>query len=127
MDSTPGNRVRLCAGRVSARVDVIESVEMELHGVNIDPQAVADFCTRHGIRKLSLFGSILRDDFGPDSDVDVLVEFDPERMPTLLDMVDMESELSQVIGRKVDLRTPQELSEYFREAVVRTAKVQYAA
>lgn len=100
---------------------------MELHAVQFDEQAIAAFCRRRGIRKLALFGSILRDDFGPNSDVDVLVEFHPASLPTLLDMVDMEGELSAMIGRKVDLRTPEDLSEYFRDAVTRTARVQYAA
>jgi predicted nucleotidyltransferase len=100
---------------------------MDVHGLHIDDQALAAFCRRRGIRKASLFGSILRDDFGPNSDVDVLVEFYPASLPTLLDLVDMEAELSALIGRKVDLRTPEDLSEYFRNAVVRTARVQYAA
>jgi hypothetical protein len=100
---------------------------MNLHGVQFEEQAMAAFCRRRGIRRLSLFGSILREDFGPQSDVDVLVEFDPASIPTLLDMVDMEGELSWIVGRKVDLRTPEDLSEYFREAVTRTARVQYAA
>jgi hypothetical protein len=100
---------------------------MDLHGIHFDEQALAAFCRRRGICKAALFGSILREDFGPDSDVDVLVEFYPASLPTLLDLVDMETELSQIIGRKVDMRTPEDLSEYFRDAVTRTAKVQYAA
>ena len=89
------------------------------------PQNKIDiFCRKHHIRKLSLFGSVLRDDFGADSDVDVLVEFEKGCVPGF-GIVAMEKELSEIIGRKVDLRTPNDLSKYFREQVVREAKVQY--
>jgi predicted nucleotidyltransferase len=74
-----------------------------------------------------VFGSALRDDFGPDSDVDILVEFADDAVVTLLDMARMEIELSEMIGRQVDMRTPQELSRYFRDEVLATAVVQYAA
>jgi predicted nucleotidyltransferase len=85
------------------------------------------FCERHHIRKLSLFGSVLRSDFRPESDIDVLVEFEPGQVPGHFGMAQMEEELSRVLGgRPVDLRTPQELSRYFREQVLETAKVQYA-
>jgi predicted nucleotidyltransferase len=100
---------------------------MDLNGIHFDPSALGAFCRRRGIRKLSLFGSVLRNDFGPESDVDILVEFAPDRIPTLLGMADMEMELSAMCGRKVDLRTPEDLLVYFREAVTRTARVQYAA
>jgi uncharacterized protein len=92
-----------------------------------DPVAIEAFCTRHDITRLSFFGSVLRDDFGPDSDVDVLVEFDPDRQVTLFDLTRMENELSRLLGRRVDLREPQELSPYFRNEVVANAEVQYAA
>ncbi len=95
--------------------------------IELDKQRIADFCRRNYIQRLSLFGSVLREDFGPDSDVDVLVQFEPGAVVTLLDMVRMEDELAQVIGRKVDLRTPQDLSRYFRDQVLATAVVQYAA
>ena len=85
-----------------------------------------DFCRRHHIRKLSIFGSYLRDDFGPESDVDLLVEFDPEHIPGLFDVAGMEIELSEMLGRKVDLRTAEDLSRYFRDEVVAQAEVQYA-
>ena len=75
------------------------------------------FCRRHHVRKLALFGSVLRDDFGPDSDVDVLVEFEPGHVPGLA-FFDMEAELSHLIGRQVDLNTPQFLSRYFRDTVL---------
>ena len=94
--------------------------------IAIDQKKLAEFCQRHRIRKLSLFGSVLRDDFRPDSDVDVLVEFEPGASAGFLRLAAMELELSQIIGRRVDLRTPPELSRYFRDEVVRTAQVQYA-
>jgi hypothetical protein len=100
---------------------------MDLHGIHFDDYAIAAFCRRRGIRKLALFGPILREDFASDSDVDVLLEFEPASLPTLLDMAAMQEELSQMVGRKVDLRTPEDLSQYFRDAVVRTARIQYAA
>ena len=89
------------------------------------PQAlVAPICARHGIRRLALFGSRLKGTARPDSDIDLLVEFQPAARPTLLDMVQIESELSVVFqGRKVDLRTANDLSPYFRDEVVRTARI----
>ena len=96
-----------------------------LHGIEIPRARIARFCGQYHIRKLALFGSILTDRFRADSDVDVLVEFEPENYPSYFDLVGMEQELSTVIGRKVDLRTPQELSRYFRDRVVATAAVQY--
>lgn len=100
---------------------------MTYHGINIPEDAVRDFCRRYRIQRLALFGSILRDDFGPDSDVDVLVEFEPDHVPGLLRAAGMELELSDIIGHKVDLRTPNDLSRYFRDKVLATAEVQYAA
>jgi hypothetical protein len=73
--------------------------------IDMDREAVAEFCRRWKIRELSFFGSILRDDFDEDSDVDVLVEFDPEAEPSLFDHMDMEEELSRILGRQVDLLT----------------------
>jgi predicted nucleotidyltransferase len=96
-----------------------------IHGVDIPRAEIESFCTRNHIRKLSLFGSILTDRFRPESDVDVLVEFEPGRGPSYFDLVGMEQELSAALGRKVDLRTPQELSRYFRDQVLATAVVQY--
>ena len=92
----------------------------------LSQRQVAEFCRKHHIKRLSLYGSVLRDDFRPDSDIDVLVEFEPGKTPGF-GIVDMEDELSRLAGRKVDLRTPQELSRYFREQVVREARVQYEA
>ncbi len=88
-------------------------------------EAIAEFCQRHRIRKLSLFGSVLRDDFRPDSDIDVLVEFEPGQVPGLLRMAGLEIELAGILERKVDLRTPAELSRYFRQQVVEDAELIY--
>jgi len=95
--------------------------------IKLDQEKIADFCRRHHIRKLALFGSVLRNDFGPDSDVDVLVEFEPGQTPGLIRLAGMEIELSTIFGRKVDLRTPAEISRYFRERVLESAEVQYDA
>jgi len=93
--------------------------------VSITKDQIADFCQRNHIRKFAFFGSILRDNFRPDSDIDVLVEFDPDAHVGLMRVVGIERELSELIGRKVDLRTPKELSKYFRDEVVAEAEVQY--
>ncbi len=93
-----------------------------------DDAALTELCRRHRIRRLSLFGSRLKGTARPDSDTDLLVEFEPEAEPTLLTMVAIERELSAMLGgRPVDLRTAEDLSRYFRDDVVRTAEVQYAA
>ncbi len=95
--------------------------------IRIDKEKIAAFCQAHHIVKLSLFGSVLTEHFRDDSDIDVLVEFDPEHIVTLFDIFDMEEELSKMLARKVDLRTPKELSRYFRDKVVGEALLQYAA
>lgn len=95
--------------------------------VKPDQVKIADFCRKHKIRRLSFFGSVLREDFRPDSDVDVLVEFDPSKRIGLIGLAALEIELSEIFGRKADLRTPQDLSRYFRDQVLATAEVQYAA
>ncbi len=93
-----------------------------------DRTALADLCRRHHVRRLSLFGSVLKGDARPDSDVDLLVEFEPGATPSLLDMAEIEIELSGLLGgRRVDLRTAQDLSRFFRDEVVREAETQYAA
>lgn len=92
---------------------------------HVNDPTLADFCRRHGIRKLSLFGSVLKGTDGPDSDVDLLVEFEPDAIPGLLEIVEMEDELSGLVGRRVDLRTPRDLSRYFRDEVVRSAEALY--
>jgi len=94
--------------------------------ISVPAVELAAFCRSYHIRKLAFFGSVLRDDFTPDSDVDVLVEFDPSHIPGLIRLAGMELELSKLLGgRKVDLNTPNCLSRYFRDRVVREAQVQY--
>ncbi|MBN1445372.1 MAG: nucleotidyltransferase family protein [Candidatus Omnitrophica bacterium] len=86
--------------------------------VSIPKDKIRDFCERNHINRLSLFGSIQRDDFNPDSDIDILVEFETGFTPGFFRFIDMEEELSSIFnGRKVDLRTPEDLSRYFREDV----------
>lgn len=95
--------------------------------ISVDKEQIAAFCRKHHIRRLALFGSVLRQDFPPDSDVDVLVEFEPESVPGLFGIARMERELSALLGeRKVDLRTPEDLSRYFRQSVLAEAELQYA-
>ena len=94
--------------------------------VDLPDEAIAKFCRRHHIRKLSIFGSALRDDFRDESDVDVLVEFEPGQTPGLA-FFSMERELSELLGRNVDLNTLQFLSPYFRDEVLAEAEVEYAA
>jgi hypothetical protein len=91
----------------------------------IPNEKLAEFCKRNSIRKLSLFGSALRGQLRPDSDIDLLVEFEEGHTPGLFSIVRMEMELTEVLGRKVDIRTPQELSRYFRDEVMRHAQLAY--
>ena len=98
--------------------------DMIHHGVDIPQKQIAEFCHRHGIRRLALFGSILRDDFRPESDIDVLVEFQPG-VKVGLRFFAIERELSEILGRRVDLNTPGFLGKYYREEVLREAEVQY--
>jgi predicted nucleotidyltransferase len=99
----------------------------KFHSIEVDPDKLAAFCRRHGIHRLSLFGSILRSDFRPDSDVDVLVEFPPGQTPSLMDLGGMQVELSEMLGREVDLKTPGFISPRIRRNVLSEAQVQYAA
>jgi predicted nucleotidyltransferase len=99
---------------------------MQRSRIVIDQDKLAKFCRRNHIRRLALFGSVLRDDFRPDSDVDVLVEFEPGHVPGLR-FFGLEKELSKILGREVDLNTPRFLSPYFRSQVLAEAEVQYAA
>lgn len=93
----------------------------------ISRERIAAFCEANGVRRFAIFGSALRDDFHAESDVDVLVEFEPDRIPGLLGVARMERELSVLFaGRRVDLRTPEDLSRYFRQRVLEEAEVQYA-
>lgn len=94
--------------------------------IEVPRDRVAEFCSRHHLRKLSLFGSVLRDDFGPDSDVDVLVEFEPEHTPGFFGLFAMERELGEILGgRQVEINTARSLSPYFRDEVLAQAEVQY--
>jgi uncharacterized protein len=95
--------------------------------LKVPKEKIGEFCRKHHIRKLSFFGSILREDFDTESDVDVLVEFERGHVPGFFRLFDMEEELSSLLGgRKVDLRTPEDLSRYFRDEVIRISEVQYA-
>jgi len=94
--------------------------------IELPKERIEKFCKRHHIRKLSLFGSALRDDFSPVSDFDILVEFDPAHIPGFIRLAGMEIELTEILGRKVDMRTAQDLSRYFRDEVLNSSKVQYA-
>jgi len=96
--------------------------------IAIPEQQLAAFCHRYGIHSLSIFGSALRPDFNDDSDIDILVEFEPDHTPGLFTIARMERELSSMLGgRKVDLRTPNDLSRYFRQQVLADAEIQYTA
>jgi Predicted nucleotidyltransferases len=94
--------------------------------IPIDENAIAELCDRHHVRRLALFGSVLRGDFRPDSDVDLLVEFEPGRTPGF-GFIGLQDELSRLLGRRVDLNTPQCLSACFRDKVLAEAEVIYAA
>lgn len=94
--------------------------------LDVPGERLAAFCRRRHIRRLAFFGSVLRPDFRPDSDVDVLVEFEPAGLPGLFGMARMERELSELLGgRKIDLRTPEDLSPYFRKSVLDEAEVRH--
>lgn len=93
--------------------------------IDIPTDKIADFCHRNHIHKLSLFGSVLRDDFRPDSDVDVLVEFETGHVPGFFRLHDVEEEITAILGRSTDLLTPQDLSRYFRDEVIANSMVLY--
>src|SRR5450432_3881676 len=96
-------------------------MDTQITNITIPYPQIQDFCERNRIRKLALFGSVLRSDFGADSDVDMLVEYEPEARVGLLGMAGHEIELTRLMSRKVDLRTPQDLSRFFRQQVVEQA------
>jgi len=98
---------------------------MIYHNIDIPKEKIEEFCRKNHIAKLSFYGSILRDDFGPKSDIDILVEFEPGRVPGLLTMAGLEIELGEMLGQKVDLRTAAELSRHFRDEVLREAVEQF--
>jgi uncharacterized protein len=91
----------------------------------IPSEKITQFCQHYHIQKLSFFGSVLRDDFSPESDIDILAEFSLQHIPGLIGLSAMEQELSAILQRKVDLRTPEDLSSYFRQEVLDSAVVQY--
>ena len=93
--------------------------------IGLPKDQLVDFCRRRRVKKLSLFGSVLREDFGPESDVDVLVEFESDAIIGYFELADMEMELSELLGRKADIRTPGELSRYFRHSVLAAAETLY--
>ena len=95
--------------------------------IDIPHERIADFCQRYNIRRMALFGSVIRDDFTPESDVDVLVEFGPGRTPGLKFFGEIPDELSEIVGRKVDLNTAGDLSRYFRDEVLAEAEDIYVA
>lgn len=95
--------------------------------IDIPKKYIADFCRRHHICRLALFGSVLRDDFNPESDVDVLVEYEPGTRVGLIRLARLELELEEILGRKVDLNTPGFLGKYYREQILTEAEVQYDA
>ena len=95
--------------------------------ISVDNEGIAAFCRKHHIRRLALFGSVLREDFTPNSDIDVLADFEPGHSPGLFVIARLERELSATLeGRRIDLRTAEDLSRYFRDDVLREAEVQYA-
>ena len=94
--------------------------------IDLPREEIAEFCKRNHIRRLSLFGSALHGKLRTGSDIDLLVEFDPNHIPGLIGLARMEAELSDMLGRKVDLRTPLDLSRYFRQQVMDEAEVAYA-
>lgn len=99
---------------------------MNEKNIILPKEKISHFCKRNHIQKLALFGSVLRGDFRPDSDIDILVEFDPAHTPGLIRLAGMEIELSEILGRKVDLKTLQDLSSYFQTEVLKSSEVQYA-
>ena len=121
------------AGSLGVRTDKLQFTRkinrvLPMHkSLNLEQAAVAQFCRQHRIRRLALFGSQMKGTARPDSDIDLLVEFNPDGIPGLFGIAAMEQQLSAMLGgRKVDLRTEQDLSRHFRDEVVRTAEVQYA-
>ena len=122
------NELKNIVRKTCGVADVKNPLDMVAQRFMVPPEKLAEFCRKHHIRKLALFGSVLREDFRPDSDVDVLVEFEAGHVPGLFGLADTEAQLSALAGgRKVDVRTAAELSRYFRDRVVREARVQYAA
>ena len=95
--------------------------------ISIPKDKISEFCEQNQVRRLSFFGSVLREDFGPESDVDILVEFEPGTRMGLIRLSGLEIELGKIIGRKVDLNTPGFLNKYYRDQILTEADVQYDA
>jgi hypothetical protein len=110
--------------RIKVYLALTKSIKMKTLPINLPQTQIKEFCQRYYIRKLSLFGSVLRDDFTESSDIDILVEFLIGKTPGL-SIVTMETELSYLLGRVIDLRTPAELSRYFRDRILQEATVIY--
>ena len=104
----------------------LELLPMSRARIPIPQAEIEAFCRRHHIRRLALFGSVLRDDFTDESDIDVLVEFEPGHIPGLA-FFTMQDELSELFGRRVDLNTPEDLSKYYRDDVLEEAEPYYVA
>lgn len=119
------NKGRGPRGR-SRRASVILQAVSEMRHSTLDRDVIAEFCQRHRVRRLALFGSVLHGDDRPDSDLDLLVEFEPAVQIGFIGLAAMQIELSNLLGRSVDLRTANELSRYFRDRVLAEAEVQYA-
>lgn len=122
-------RVRLHGLHGRGRPDtsrIVVCYSLAMAALSVSQEKVGDFCRRNHIKRLAFFGSVLRDDFRPDSDLDVIVEFEPGHVPGLRYFA-MERELSEILGRKVDLNTPGTLSKYFRDRVLAEAEPQYVA
>ncbi len=103
-------------------------MELMLERFKLSQEQIESFCRKRHIDRLALFGSVLRDDFTPESDIDVLVEFDPDHIPGLITLAGMEIELSELIGgRRVDMNTPRSISRYFRDEVLEEAEALYVA
>ena len=100
---------------------------MKKRNIEIPRQKIAEFCRRHHIRRLALFGSVVRSDFTPESDVDILVEFEPGTRIGMIRLAGIEMELSGILNRKVDMHTPGFISKYFRDKVLAEAEDQYVA
>lgn len=106
-------------------VKMTNSTVSSITNISIPTEKIVQFCQHHHIQKLSFFGSVLRDDFSAKSDIDILVEFDLQHTPGLIRLSAMEQELANIFQHKVDLRTPEDLSSYFRQEVLDMAVVQY--
>jgi predicted nucleotidyltransferase len=105
----------------SDMISMVQNIEIP------SKEILEDFCIQHHIVKLSIFGSVLSEDFSPESDVDILIEFEPDNVPGFFGLAEMEEKLSQLFGREVDIRTSKDLSRYFRDEILRKAEVQYVA